>query len=98
MYGPFEDSGAPVVTGPQPNAYSEDVTLGGGELGYRVGPRMRLAFRLYQQNRIRTSARPGGTAGPWPACPSIMRSERPVYRQADIDRTGTVIAHNERAL
>jgi hypothetical protein len=50
-YGLFEDSGAPVVTGPQPNAYSEDVTLGGGELGYRVGPRMRLAFRLYQQNR-----------------------------------------------
>ena len=50
-YGLFEDSSAPVVSGPQPNAYAEDATQGGGELGYRVGPRMRLAFVLYHQHR-----------------------------------------------
>jgi hypothetical protein len=50
-YGLFEESGASVVPPPQPNAYAEDHTQYGGELGYRAGPHMRLAFRLYQQHR-----------------------------------------------
>jgi hypothetical protein len=50
-WGLFEDSGTPVVPGPQPNTYAEDVTLYRGELGYRVGPHMRVAFGLYQQQR-----------------------------------------------
>jgi Putative beta-barrel porin 2 len=50
-WGLFEDSGTPVVPGPQPNTYAEDVTQFRGELGYRVGPHMRVAFGLYQQQR-----------------------------------------------
>ncbi len=50
-YGLFEESGASVVPPPQPNAYAEDYIQYGGELGYRLGPRMRLAFRVLQQHR-----------------------------------------------
>jgi Putative beta-barrel porin 2 len=42
-YGLFDDPGSPVVaTG---SAYAENVTQYAGEVGYRVGPSMRVAFR-----------------------------------------------------
>jgi Putative beta-barrel porin 2 len=50
-YGLFEGTGAPGVPGPQSSGYAEDITQYGGQLGYRIGPQMRLAFVLHQQQR-----------------------------------------------
>jgi len=53
-YGLFEGSGDLVVPGAESDAPPENITLYGGEVGYRLGPSMRLAFGLNQQHRRST--------------------------------------------
>ncbi len=50
-YGLFDSGSIPSVPESQPVAYVEDVTLLGGELGYRLGPHTRFAFVVSQQRR-----------------------------------------------
>jgi hypothetical protein len=50
-YGLFEDSADSSGSAPESGADPAIVRRYGGEVGYRVGPSMRVAFGLYQQDR-----------------------------------------------